>query len=1050
MAPSPPPRHAFRDAVFLDIPYVLDSAWRHTEYRLNRLHDFVVPVDGAVQRPTARRYASLPPFVLFLGVLLYAAYGPTLGALCGVLGIKTYAYARDALGWLCLAAAVVQFGVTGKYFIGRIRKRFSKQEIAYRARQAIVYTIVGLALLAGTVPLIGLGRALHDPDAFDICRAGTPVGPAWIQLATLLASAGIAWIFARRAQSLRMRILWQGGLLVALVTLLWNLPGIPTATEAAQVPYPHLYAVVAMALASVAWLATWLIAIPFHSMTAAEREPFQQALKERELFSESRHDPTLSPRRILGGCVLGMLHEPLLFLLIPAFAVSLVPSGFLWHACVFGLLTSALLMTAANLTSRWDRMLQYLRRYFLLGTPLIATVAIVAVAAMRLGNVQYVATVLNVAPFGVLFVWTIQLYVLFWWFEYQVNSVLAAELLKIFDPRAQGDAAVIDYQPGQMFESTASRVECTNRYLVAHATGEFVTLGWFRDNQRQQPTRAFQTFGFLALLAALLGRDRPDAVHEVGRRVQLYFALVNGLLVAALLALLWHHGWGDRHNTVTAVVAAQADSATQGSADLVQILLDHGRRNEPAIVVAASGGGTRAALYTANVLQGLHAIGADKQIVLLSGVSGGGVAAAYFYSHRASLLSGARQPCDKPGITEDPWDCFFQRMTAPFIRDVLEGASEWRVQSAAPLGALLAESFERRLFADGRTRLGDAGELGLILNTTVTGHPLADAPTLAGAFRPKPDTKCNALDSPVSSLSGGRLAFTNIQAVGAFQKTRADSPDVQLPFVLVRDATVSLARAAALNANFPPVFPNARVTLNGYAPDAFGCTTRSYFVTDGGATENLGLISALLALRSALDDPRMQGRLPEIHIVLAEASAIGYDYHQDRGVGAATGDSKERLTGRLTLELLEGVETAARAIDGGSRAIVHDVALPRVFRSRGGLGTHWMFPRTVRVMNPQVFPMPSSWRQTVAQYLRRDRYWVTLDRRQMFALWRGLHDPDRDFCDRRWVAKDDPAGDFTTVSDWICGRLADGSHPLAADGQPAAWQKLKQALRRDR
>jgi hypothetical protein len=38
--------------------------------------------------------------------------------------------------------------------------------------------------------------------------------------------------------------------------------------------------------------------------------------------------------------------------------------------------------------------------------------------------------------------------------------------------------------------------------------------------------------------------------------------------------------------------------------------------NRPAIVVIGSGGGTRAALYTSHVLQGLHGIGAGEDIVL--------------------------------------------------------------------------------------------------------------------------------------------------------------------------------------------------------------------------------------------------------------------------------------------------------------------------------------------------------------------------------------------------------------------------------------------------
>jgi len=38
-------------------------------------------------------------------------------------------------------------------------------------------------------------------------------------------------------------------------------------------------------------------------------------------------------------------------------------------------------------------------------------------------------------------------------------------------------------------------------------------------------------------------------------------------------------------------------------------------------------------------------------------------------------------------------------------------------------------------------------------------------------------------------------------------------------------------------------------------------------------------------------------KAPEIHIVTIEASATAYDYAPDRGLDAATGGAKERLTG---------------------------------------------------------------------------------------------------------------------------------------------------------
>ena len=273
-----------------------------------------------------------------------------------------------------------------------------------------------------------------------------------------------------------------------------------------------------------------------------------------------------------------------------------------------------------------------------------------------------------------------------------------------------------------------------------------------------------------------------------------------------------------------------------------------------------------------------------------------------------------------------------------------------------------------------------------------------------------------------------------------------------MPFIVVRDPAVPLASAAALNANFPPVFPNARVELSGYPPNASGCARRSYYVTDGGATENLGLVSALLALQSALRDPALKLPLRNVDIVLAEASAVGYDYSQDRGIGASTDQSKERLTGRLTLELLDEVRAEVRAADPSVQIRVHDLSLPLAFRSRGGFGTHWMFPGSIDVMNPLQTPLPSLWMRKVAGYSRLERYSVTLEKRELMALWDALYDANwsgqddayNSFCAKQWP--DAPHAEARTVARWICGKDGEGVPVAVPDKQLKAWEELARLL----
>ena len=189
-----------------------------------------------------------------------------------------------------------------------------------------------------------------------------------------------------------------------------------------------------------------------------------------------------------------------------------------------------------------------------------------------------------------------------------------------------------------------------------------------------------------------------------------------------------------------------------------------------------------------------------------------------------------------------------------------------------------------------------------------------------------------------------------------------------LPYRIVNDGGVKLAAASALTANFPPVFSNARVRL--ITRKNVECNAQSYFVTDGGATENLGLVSALFALRGTLTQLPVTAQLTDIHVLAFEASAIGYDYRDDRGVGAATGGSKERINAGLTQSLMK--EIGALLAPHGAALRVHYLPLPVAFRSRGGFGTHWMFARNIRVTNPLLAAAPC-WRDSFDESVTRSR-----------------------------------------------------------------------------
>ena len=978
---------AFTKAVCLDLPYILDSVWRHEEYDINREFDYVIPPAGGKITLKRRRYLSSPAFYFLLLTLVFVAYGPTLDSLCSVAGPTFMRYGRASLGVGVIGGAFIILFLLARYGRARIARRFENAHPpvgeSEQCRHHFVYVFVAIGVLLPVIAMGLFGWFLIQTSDTEVCHAVPSRWPGVLQLIAVGIALGIVVCLSfSRSLSRALRANLHAVLLLLLGATLWGAIAPSWASEANQSPYFHIYGAFACLLAVLTMLAPWLALGLVGTVEQDKREMYQLALARTELFppARSRGDPEFSGRRFWAALFTGMFYNFLHFLLLPSFFALIVPSRWLLWTFVIGLGLSGWLLMTGNFTSRWQVMLEQVRRWFLVGTPLAVSVGVIGLAILRLARVQYVATVLDAAPFGVIFTWIIMAYALLWWFEFSVNGSIAAELLGVLNPAVAAKHR-IPTETDQVVYSAAAipegqrNVNQDDRYITVHGSGRFVALGWFpgKSSQDNQATRepAFQAFDLLELFDTLTPIAYTDFFHDLRRRIQLYFLTLNGLIVAALFATyVLYYGSGDTHNTVESVVTAKAvgDEARlfNLAASLKIVPSDPSAAgssaaaaapdNAPAYIVAASGGGTRAALYTATALEGLQRLDVARHIVLLSGVSGGGVALAYFYAHRQELLAQHSFP-------NEPWTRFKKSMAEPFIGDVLEGAGEWRVVSRQPLGKLLVESFERRLFdIDGRQAAFGDDRVGLILNTTITAHPQEDSDLLRDALAPPADSdgSCNSLHAPYAMVGGGRLIFTNLSDPAAFPSSGTrpptDSllhiPDVRLPYVVVRDPDVTLANAAALNANFPPVFTNARVDVVSEVADPV-CPSRAYYVTDGGANENLGLVSALYALRGALYELRKppadsHAPLRPIQIITIEASASSYDYTPDRGIGAATDGAKERLTGGVTQELLNEVEASIAGVTPDPQKIqIHHLALPWRFAHAAASARTGCFPSTL-------------------------------------------------------------------------------------------------------
>jgi hypothetical protein len=1032
-------------ALYLDAGYILDSIWRRAEFNAHRYFRYDVSrvsaeanaTEPVAVRLTPRPEISLPRFWFFAAVVVFVAYGPTLDSLCSVFTQRGMTIARFLIGAMLVFTALYLLVRLTLYGAQRANRRFFKAKIAPqdRLRRGTVHLIVELGVITLVVPLALLGVCLWTQATAPICHRVTSPLPAIGQLILTMMALALATLAARgpAAPADSRRAVLSFLLLGVLTGFLWMWIAAPSPSEATQTPYPHVYAVFALGVAAVAAISPFWARFMFAATIATQRDLFRSALGQREIFPGPRVDPELSATRVVAATVTGIVYNLLELLLLPAFFLLIVPSEWIPVTVVLGLMAATVLVTLGSLTARWQQMLMYVKRSFFVGTPLIISVVVIGLAGLRLAKFQYVTTVLDAAPFGVIFVWIVMNYVLFWWFEYVINDAAARELLRLLGTDSEAASGRVPYRPEP---STPVTMPTDHRWITPHGMGRLAALGWVADKDSKEPHAVFQAFDFVDLFTRITPAGHEEIGNDLRRQLRLYFFALNAALLLGLAAFLAYYGHDDRTNTVAPLVHASRPAPESVPADLKTLLAARAARHRPAIIVATSGGGTRAALFTASALQGLAKLGLSQDIVLLSGVSGGGVAAAYFYAHQQAL----QRPYP---ASQQAWRDFEYHMTDPFIADVLEGAGEWRVVSRMALGVLLKESFERQLFASPALQhVGAAAGPGLILNTTITGSPQEDSDLLRGRFLPaKKAETCDQRHLPYANVSGGRLIFTNLRDRSAFPDSGAEPrtagaqgiADVRLPYVVVQDPQVSLAAAAALNANFPPVFTNARVDVPAEVQDD-ECPDRPYYVTDGGATENLGFVSALYALRKALRDlaATAGSNIPELHLVLIEASATTYDYTPDRGINAATGGSKERLTGGLTVELVNQINTEFQQAHPGLPTIqTHYLVMPLAFRSRGGFGTHWMFPQSIPIVNPR--------KARPAAGFGADKGKVLLHRCELLTLWERLHAPRGDFCTPAAFAGRHEQS-MRTVAGWVCGQTS--SPPLPPDLHIEQWNQL--------
>jgi hypothetical protein len=780
----------------------------------------------------------------------------------------------------------------------------------------------------------------------------------------------------------------QGGPVIAGWTLfmlaalaVWLIANKETTEYTGGAPYRHMMAPIGIltmyfALPFSRWWA-WFV---FRNRSEDFRKAFQPRLDDTQLF-----DPAFTSNakfsEIIRAFFLAVVNTPFQLVLIPAMAIVIAPQHQVALYAVVGLVISWLLMAMVVFHPRLNALLGLINRLFVEGGSLIVSCFVVGFAAARVFGVSYATTVLDGTAGPTVVQYLLVLYSLSWIYDYWSMRSLIEIMLGFLHPTEETPKCVDYKHPSKKYPGRS-------QWLQAHGGLRIAVL---RDTGDANVPFHFNIFRPLDLFREIAVRSPTSS--DARKRIRLlesqvrFFRTFPALLFFA--ALFWCGGqlMGTPRNahietSTNPTPANQAFSLKRFHAGM-SARTDEADPNPPVYFVAASGGGTRAAIHTMTVLKALDDNRVLHRVAGISSVSGGSLANAFFAHRRPDLVSL------DAGVRDAAWEEFQTIVTDRHIQYVLNGAFEWRLVLGDRFGTILTESFDRRLPIQRKT-LGECGDVAVIFNTTLVGEA------------PSRDATSN---ETTTVNSGSRVVFTNIASFTGDRAADADAdagyPE-DLQYVCFGDPDIPLAATASASANFPPVFSNLAIDVKSGVQ-----VSRRYWVTDGGATDNRGLISLLLALRSILEGwTDTDGELPPVRIVVADASAYGDTFAQDRGL-SALGGARLHLSNKLIATLFSQVKALhEEKSKQKGKLTIHDLTLPKAIRS--GMGTHWMMPTEVTFA-------PKKWIAGTT-----DPSKASLQEEQILPLFNQVFAENRawpgDF-NGEWVAEDDPREGLRSLLD---------------------------------
>ena len=642
------------DSLFRDLPRELDRLFREFEFRSNRL--YVQPYElqslDKIPRKQRRLHPSLALGVAALSLLFF---GPTFDSACTAIGrIASVALLGTVFigGFAVFAKSVPQLVEWWRSApdAAKIPKASTVRRACYSVG-LFVGTILPALLLV--IVALAIGQSFSQSNDGLCVDSGAFRLASIMQLFSFLILAALLVLSRHYGQPLhqanvkRVAIIFVAAGAIQF-SLAWFLVG-PHNREALQAPYLHVFTVAVVGLLLIAVAARQLAAFLFRSQRQSANTLLLGDLLGRTELFVSRNDDIAAGTHVVHA-IFRSISGNLGFTLLPASLPALFAAPeWVDHAFITGLVLAMLFNTWARLNRRWNTMFNMIRRWFFVGWPIVISYVVIAIGVTRFFGVDYVTTIVDGAPLGYFPTLILLGYCTLWFFEYWINRSLGKQYLAILGAKRGADSLRYKCR----IETNLTEVSATPRWLQLHGTGRLAAVGYYQRGRKR--LLAWHTYSHSEFIDRLRGRIADVSAEDIDkmrssnailddmdRRTALYFSFIN-FFIAALLISLAIIGLSASNNLermpLAAAIELQPDDPRGFSlANHIETkCLDTKDDCENVVLLASSGGGSRAALHAVSVLRWLASEERIDDVALVSGVSGGGASLAYFAAHHDKL-----------------------------------------------------------------------------------------------------------------------------------------------------------------------------------------------------------------------------------------------------------------------------------------------------------------------------------------------------------------------------------------------------------------------------